>query len=43
VAGKKISQVLPQSKLPEILASGKERLGQKVVYNEKVFISNLTR
>ena len=42
VAGKKISQVLPQSKLPEILASGKERLGQKVVYNEKVFISNLT-
>ncbi|HOB12034.1 MAG TPA: sigma 54-interacting transcriptional regulator [Syntrophomonadaceae bacterium] len=42
VAGKKISQVLPQSKLPEILASGQNRLGQKVVYNKKGFISNLT-
>lgn len=42
VAGKKISEVLPQSKLPEILAGGQGRLGQKVVYNNKGFISNLT-
>lgn len=42
VVGKKISEVVPQSKLPEILASGQGRLGQKVVYQEKVFISNLT-
>ncbi|MGB4302602.1 MAG: sigma 54-interacting transcriptional regulator [Syntrophomonadaceae bacterium] len=42
VVGKKISEVVPQSKLPEILASGQGRLGQKVVYQERVFISNLT-
>lgn len=42
VVGKKISEVVPQSKLPEILASGQGRFGQKVVYQEKVFISNLT-
>jgi len=41
-AGKKISEVLPPSKLPEVLASGQGRLRQKVVYNNKGFISNLT-
>lgn len=42
VVGKKISEVMPQSKLPEILASGQGRLGQKVVYHKKGFISNMT-
>ena len=41
VVGKMISQVLPQSKLPEILASGQSRFGQKVVYQYKGYISNM--
>ncbi len=42
VVGKKISQVVPQSQLPKILASGQSRFGQKVVYQKKGFIANMT-
>ncbi len=42
VVGKMISRVLPQSKLPEVLASGQSGFGQKVVYQGKGFISNMS-
>lgn len=42
VVGLHISTILPFSQLPETLASGKSSFGQKVVYRNKGFISNVT-
>jgi len=42
VVGQKINTILPQSQLPETLASGQSYFGQKVVLRNKGFISNIT-
>src|SRR5665647_1694244 len=42
VVGQKVKTILPQSQLPETLASGQSSFGQKVVYRNKGFISNIT-
>ena len=42
VVGQKINTILPQSQLPETLASGQSHFGQKVVLRNKGFISNIT-
>lgn len=42
VMGQKISNILPHSQLPETLASGVSSYGQKVVYKNRGFITNIT-
>lgn len=42
VVGQKITRILPESKLPEILSSGQSSFGQKVVYRNRGYISNIT-
>lgn len=42
VVGQQITRILPESKLPEILSSGQSSFGQKVVYRNRGYISNIT-
>ena len=42
VVGQKVKTILPQSQLPETLASGQSSFGKKVVFRNKGYISNIT-
>src|SRR5665647_3287373 len=42
VVGQKVKTILPQSQLPETLASGQSSFGKKIVFRNKGFISNIT-